>query len=380
VHSERTLFDLTGLIYDAASDASRWPAFLANLARTLRGAGANIFVQDLHDHRFNVAAQLGFDPQSERSYESYYRSRNIYLIRGNRCLQTGSVCLSHALCPDRLALRSEFFNDWIAPQKQHYGVLGVIYRRRSLASMVGAIRERGKPPFGREEVSVVKLLLPHLQRAVTLHRKIADLESQKHNATNALDKWALGVILLDEQARILLMNRAAEQIVGEKDGLVVNTCGLSAASAADASELRRLVRDAIATRLGRGGQSGGAMTLARPSLKRSLDVLVAPLFDSKPFAGHHGAVATVFVSDPDAEEQGDTSVLRRLYGLTQAEADVTGCLATGEDLKRTAELLGVSMNTARTHLKKVFEKTGAKRQSELVRLILRSPMQVRRNS
>jgi len=378
VTSERILFDLIGLIYDAAGDASRWPTFLDRLGKELRSQANTIFAQDLCNQGFNVAAGTGVDLSFQRSYESYYRARNVYLIRGNDHLRTGSVRPSHTLCPDSIALRSEFYNDWIVPQKHRHGMLGVIYRKRSLASMFGAIRERGTRPFGQEEVSLVRTLIPHLQRAVSLHRKITDLESQKSAATNALDHWSIGVILLDKQGRVLLTNRKAEEIVGQRDGLLLAAEGPCAALASETSALRRLIQDAISTRLGHGGKSGGAIALSRPSLKRALNVLVTPLFPLSGLPAQRGAVVAIFVSDPESQEVRDEDVLRHLYALTPAEAALTGQLAAGEDMKRAAQTLEVSMNTARTHLKKIFEKTGTKRQAELVRLLLQSPMQVRR--
>jgi DNA-binding CsgD family transcriptional regulator len=318
-----------------------------------------------------------FLPFYQRLYENYYRNRNVYLVCGNHLLRTGSVRLGLAMCPDAIALRSESYNDWIAPQKQHHGMLGVIFRQRSLSSMIGAIRPKAAEPFGKEEVSLLRLLIPHLQRAVSLHRKIADLEKQKLAATDALDRWSLGVIVLNAQGRVLLMNHKANEIVSQRDGLLLTPDGLRAALANETSALRRLIHDAIATRLGSGGQSGGALTLSRPSLKRSLNMLVTPLFPQNSLNAQREAAVAVFLSDPEAQEEGDEDTLRRFYGLTPAEAALAGHVVAGEVLKRTSETLQVSMNTAKTHLKRIFEKTGTRRQAELVHLVLTSPAQVR---
>jgi len=377
VYSERTVSDLIGLIYDAAGDPSRWAVFLEKLGRALNSSANNLFVQDLRSQEFSLAAAVGMDPFYHRSYENYYRTRNVYLIRGNHLLRTGSVRLGPAMCPDAIALRSEFYNDWIAPQKQRHGMLGVIFRQRSLTSMVGAIRLKGAELFGADETSLLQSLIPHLQRAIALHRRIAGLEKQKTAAADALDRWSLGVIVLNAQGHVLLMNRKANEIVSQRDGLVLTAGGLHAGLVVETSALRRLIHDAIATRLGHGGQSGGAMTLYRPSLKRSLNVLVTPLFSQNALSVKPEAAVAIFVSDPEVEDGSDEDALQRLYGLTHAEAALAGHLVAGEDLKSSSETLQVSMNTARTHLKRVFEKTRTKRQAELVRLLLQSPAQIR---
>lgn len=77
--------------------------------------------------------------------------------------------------------------------------------------------------------------------------------------------------------------------------------------------------------------------------------------------------ALVLLSDRVGSQSGD-SVARRL-GLTAAEGRVAAKLAQGLQISEVAEELGVSVLTARTHLKNIFAKTGAKRQGELVRLM-----------
>jgi DNA-binding CsgD family transcriptional regulator len=62
--------------------------------------------------------------------------------------------------------------------------------------------------------------------------------------------------------------------------------------------------------------------------------------------------------------------LRSHFGLTQAEARLAIHLITGETLRSAAAKLSISYQTARTHLKNIFNKTGACRQAELVLVAL----------
>ncbi len=377
MNSERTILELVGLIYDAAGDASRWPVFLEKLRRAVNSSATNLFAQDLRSQEFSFTAAVGMDSAYQRTYEKYYRTRNVYLIQGNHLLRTGRVCLGPAMCPDAVALRTEFYNDWIVPQKQRHGMLGVIFRQRSLTSMVGAIRPKGAELFDADEMSLMNMLIPHLQRAVSLHRKIADLEKQNIAASDALDHWSLGVILLDSRGRVLFANRNAEEIVRQRDGLTMSADGLHAALPGETSALRRLIHDAIATHNGKGGQSGGALALPRPSLKRPLNVLVTPLFSHNQLAVQRRATVALFLSDPEATEEADDDALRRLFGLSRAEANVASLLMQGKEVKQVSEELHVSLATTRTHLRSIFDKTGTRRQAELVQLILRSPVSLR---
>src|SRR2546426_12366150 len=134
----------------------------------------------------------------------------------------GASCRSETLCPDEEAIKSEFYNDWIVPQRLGYSMNAILLKTGSVASLVGLIRSRGTTPFSEEDLQLLRLLMPHLQRAVQLHQRITSLELQKHAASDALNGWSLGVILLDAQGRILLVNRSAEAILNERDGLSVD--------------------------------------------------------------------------------------------------------------------------------------------------------------
>jgi DNA-binding CsgD family transcriptional regulator len=63
--------------------------------------------------------------------------------------------------------------------------------------------------------------------------------------------------------------------------------------------------------------------------------------------------------------------LRRRFGLTLAEANVALEVLNGDGRGAVAARLGISMTTVRTHLSSIFEKTGVRRQAELVRLLMR---------
>ena len=62
--------------------------------------------------------------------------------------------------------------------------------------------------------------------------------------------------------------------------------------------------------------------------------------------------------------------LRRHFGLTLPEARLAFHLVTGETLRSSAAKLSISYETARTYLKQIFSKTRARRQAELVLIIL----------
>ena len=67
-----------------------------------------------------------------------------------------------------------------------------------------------------------------------------------------------------------------------------------------------------------------------------------------------------------------TLALQGLFGLTPAEASIAGMLANGKSTNDVAVRQGITLNTARVHVKRILAKTGTSRQAELVALIFRS--------
>jgi DNA-binding CsgD family transcriptional regulator len=82
------------------------------------------------------------------------------------------------------------------------------------------------------------------------------------------------------------------------------------------------------------------------------------------------ALALVVVARPRPDAEYIERRVRRLYGLTEAEARVTAALTLGETVEQIAAAHGVRISTVRAQVRTIFEKTGVHRQTDLVRLAL----------
>jgi DNA-binding CsgD family transcriptional regulator len=88
-------------------------------------------------------------------------------------------------------------------------------------------------------------------------------------------------------------------------------------------------------------------------------------------------VAFVVLTYPlDGQRDISAEVLQELYGLTPAQADVARHLFLGETVESTADTLGVSPNTVRSHLKQVFTKCEVQSQAELLHLLAAGPQKL----
>jgi DNA-binding CsgD family transcriptional regulator len=187
-------------------------------------------------------------------------------------------------------------------------------------------------------------------------------------AAEVMDCLRIGVILAGPGGRVLAANKPAREIFSLKDGLEFSREFLRTAQPQETSTLRNLIA---------AGRSPVFLSLSRPSGKSPLSVLIRSLSQDRVAHSSDWPVAVVFVSDPDQRLRIDSAGVKDLYGLTPAEAAVTALVGAGRPVAEAASRLGVQTNTVRMQLKQVYAKTGARRQSALVYLIMTGPAHLR---
>ena len=104
-----------------------------------------------------------------------------------------------------------------------------------------------------------------------------------------------------------------------------------------------------------------------------LFVLVTPFSEQVIGGAAPENAALLFITDPAEKSECLEAALRQVFGFTAAEAHLASSLADGLSLIECGEFLHVTQNTVRTHLKRIFDKTGTNRQGSLVKLILSLP-------
>jgi DNA-binding CsgD family transcriptional regulator len=186
----------------------------------------------------------------------------------------------------------------------------------------------------------------------------------------AFDLLALGVLLMDTARRVSFANRSADEILGvaPRSADSANSARLSEART---RALARLLVDQ--QRVHRG-----SLVLRHPDDGRALQIFVTPL--AWPVgAGEAGRrfSTALFIGDPRRLSGDPVDVLNELYALTPAESRLALLLTTGRSVEESARELGIALSTARGVLKAVFAKTDTRRQSDLVRLLLTGPGELR---
>jgi DNA-binding CsgD family transcriptional regulator len=162
-------------------------------------------------------------------------------------------------------------------------------------------------------------------------------------------------------------NAAARAMTACDGPLRLRNSVVTAVSATHAQQLEQLIQAAGCD------APVGTMSIPHPHDGRMLAVLASSIrsrdIDRFGGLGVRNAATALFVFDPAHSLHIPVEWIMDAYGLTLAEARVALCAASGATMPETAHRFNVSPNTIKAHLRKVFAKTGTRRQSELARLV-----------
>jgi DNA-binding CsgD family transcriptional regulator len=355
---------LVDAIYEAGLDPERWPDVLDQLAKACGASVADVKMADTIRRRFTMFS-AGMDPAAIEAYNRhYYRIDPVSPVVERKAV--GALLTDRDLVPREWFTRTEFYNDWVRPQDFADCAVITLFRDRARFGMIYLAAPERAEAFNNESLELLRQLAPHLERAARMTLKIAELDALHNVGLDVLDSLNEGVILADASARIVFANRAAEAMFASADGIGVDGSGLCTASSAQTMVLRRLI--AQSARREEAASTGGSLLLDRPSGRRPLSVIVAPI--RRETVWHSVApMAIIFLADPEQGEGLSEARLGALYAMTGAEVKVAGLISKGSGVMGAARALGVAPSTVRTHLHRVFDKTGTRRQAGLAHLI-----------
>ena len=367
------LLRLTQLLLSAPGSTEGWQAFLTDLCDVLGGSGANFIAHDFVDQTGSVAVTATTPFEAVALYQQHWHQFDPWAhSAGTARLSSGSAVTGDQLISRQEFERTAFYNDF----GRHYDVFqcldGVIEASPQAISVI-SVNRTNRQRFDTKDSALLVALLPSLQRALQIHRRVAGAELMAARTMDVLDRLPHSVILVSSSGTVVAKNRAADETLRAQDGLTIDHGELRASTVALTARLRSLLDTAV--RISQGITLAGnsmALALPRPSGRRPLSVMIAPLPARRPVLTSNPAVVALFVRDPDVTPAPDAATIRAILGLTPGEAELVRCLLLGLSLEQAALLLGLQLDTIRKRIKAVFEKTGTHRQAELVTLVLNS--------
>lgn len=368
--------NLLALLHEAALDARLWPAVTDATSAVFDNSVASLGVVD-------SACRYVFDAQSHDYEDQRFREGHYLTPEYNPGIAFAAatppftVARRESLVSDRQLERLELYNDLMRPRRLWHVAVANLHRDAQYLAPIGLLRSKAQGPLGERDLRLLGRLAPHYNRAIRVRLRLREWEARAAAAVEMSDHGALAIVLVDGAGRIAELNRAAQRLLDDNDGLTIRD-GALRASGPDGARLARLIFEAA------GGAQGslllrpsGAMRVARPSRRRPLALVVsATRAGAAPF-GRAYAVRVAF-ADPEHAPEADADLMARLYGLTRREAEIAALLVQGRSPTEVAATLAMTINTTRSHIRHILIKTGVDRLTDLLRLALAGPALRRR--
>jgi DNA-binding CsgD family transcriptional regulator len=356
---------LLDLIYDAAADEALWSDVLAGIADLTGSLNGAIFGQVIGANKVYFSHYTRSREECLRAYRERHvqNPHSLYMDKQ----PTGTLVASDEIISLSELKKTAFYDEVFRPQDVAHVAMIPLESRRGFTAAFNLCRSERQGPFEEQEMATLRRLVPHMVRSTALGFRLQGYRALQRAEFQVLDRLSAGVILLDRSAKIIFANKAAELLSSDAGPLRLRNTGIAAFSAPFSRRLDQLVQSALrglpaATMSVSHPDDGRLVTLFVSSVRsRDVDRLVS--FDLR------DAAAMIFVFDPAGPAEVPPTWLMDAYHLTSAEARVALHAASGRSVAEIGVQLNTSPNTVKTHLRRVFAKTGVHGQAELAGII-----------
>jgi DNA-binding CsgD family transcriptional regulator len=366
--SPNRLSSVIGSIYDAALEPDRWTGVLPLIAAMFESQQVALNVLDGSGKTVQFITAHGLADSDFALFRAFAATTEDPIW-----FQTAPAdrpSLRSAISDDCDFSRSSYYNEVIRPSGSFYALLAPVMRSQEHHVDLFVAREKGRIDYRAEHIETMQMLAPHVRRAVELGRKLVKGQS----LLSAFSHLPFGVMFVDSQLRVIEKNAAAEAtLMRPRSPLRVKSGALSSADARSHAQLARAVINACGIRDGLAPGVGADVMIrgVRKGDAAAVDIAlsVGPLLSSDSCIPTERC-AVVFIQQISLDlPSGFVEQVRTLFDLSPREASIAAALASGRTLKQAAHETQIQMSTARSYLENIFDKTGARQQSQLVALL-----------
>ena len=206
-------------------------------------------------------------------------------------------------------------------------------------------------------------LMIHFRRAIEISEKMVRLQERESDLEAVLGTFAVGIALVDDNGAPLVINQAMRET-----GLALDA-PIKLLPATGGNE-----EEAKAKTLSRWVSESNRLETPQSLMTRESETTYLLLPRQEAISmGFPAKAAAVLV----ATNQNTADGLRALasaHDLTLREQALVRGLMETSDLRKASTAMGISYESGRTYLKRVFEKTGLNSQVDLINTIAKSPL------
>jgi DNA-binding CsgD family transcriptional regulator len=360
-----------GDIYDASLDPGLWPSAIESICGYVGAASASLHSQD----SISRATEALFWWGREASAPHYFK---IYLETYGKInpVFPGVIFFDverPVAVPDVISceefVRTRFFREWLSPQSLIDGLFSNLEKGATSCALFTAMRHAEQGPVDDRMRRRFELITPHVRRSMLIG-KVIDLHRVEAAAlADTLDELASGMFIVDSTGRIIHANLSAHRLIAEANVLRA-TNGRIAALDLNGGRILRDVFAAAQAGDAAVGRSGIAVPLTARTGERYVAHVLPLTSGARRKAGvSYSAAAAMFVRKAALDLPSPPEAVAGEFNLTPAEVRVLFAIVEIGGVPEVAPVLGISEQTVKSHLHRIYEKTATKRQADLVKLV-----------
>ena len=367
MNDREQLSALIGDIYDAVLDPAQRIDVIEKIASFSGGHSGGLLSKHSLGCSENLYCYIGADPESLQAYSESYPKLDP--TAATHSFGLAQVVSATDVVPHDEFRRGRFYREWAGPHGWVDVASAVVDKSATSCTFLSVVRHEATGVVDNEMRRRMALVIPHVRRAYLIGKTINLGQSEAACFSDILDGLSAGMILVDGIGRVVHANAAGNAILRAADFLRTIHGRLVAGDASTNAAFREILVAADA-----GDAAIGVRGVALPLTAHDGERYVAhvlPLTSGvRRQAGlAFNAVAALFIRKAALEASATPDVIGRMYKLTPAELRVLLAIVDVGGVPEVAAALGVASTTIKTHLNRLFEKTGVCRQADLVKLV-----------
>ena len=362
---QQRLSDLISAVYDAAIEASLWESAIERVAGFVGGSGGGLFCKDVGVPHASIPHRVGFQtPLPVALFQQIYPAAEGHFLGDLE----QPIATTDLMSFGELA-ESELYRQWAEPQGLVDFLSAVVDRTTVSAAIFGIFRHERNGVVDDQARRQMRLIAPHIRRAVLIGRMFEFRAAEVATFVDTLDGLSAGMYLVDAAGRLIHANAAGHALLGASD--ILSSVG-GRLVARDA-HIDRALRDVFAA-AGQGDAALGTKGIAVPLTGKDGERYIAHALSLTSGARRRAGVvntaaAALFVRKATLAIPSAPQAIGSAFKLTPTELRVLLAIVEVGGVPEVATAFGIADTTVRTHVTRLFEKTGTSRQADLVKLV-----------
>ncbi len=362
---------LVQAIYQGPLEDKPWNGLLRLVSEQIPGAIASIVFRVPSQGDQGFIRHIDDGHEWARIYDTHFSAKDPFT-----CLPENQVLSIWDCVGEKALLASEYYEGFMQPLSVA-DVIGFDIDGNAnfddgldICFRLCLISEDKTGRFSESIKTVLSLIAKHLLLAARLHLQILKGRSMLVFMTQHLESLDVAAFAIEDNGNLLIANEAAAPFIKEADCFVADDQTLKLISATEQKKFMQAIDDCIDSYRLTGRCETWGLLVSSKKLG-PITIIIKPVPETLSYS-YTRPVVFLMIYNHQRELVINHKLLNSIYGLTSAECNLIDLLIQGEDIKDAAALLNITVNTARSHTKSIYSKTGINRQIDLINLIWRT--------